>query len=165
MRIYLSDYWKKNLIVGIIFVFIIVVSTGIFCVWNYDEEDYFLIVGSLFFVLLFCYLISKSLTLVRYVTEEDKQLVMYSFRKQKKGSLNLDSKIYYEVLPLMEGSYSRKDFVVLSNKPFASFQKRGVFGLAKICKEIDANGGQIIAPYNNPYVMNLLDDSACQLIK
>ena len=84
MRIYLSNYWKKNLILGIAFVFIIVVSTGIFCVWNYDEEDYILIVGSLFFVLLFCYLISKSLTLVRFVTEEGKQLVMYSFRKQKK---------------------------------------------------------------------------------
>lgn len=43
MRIYLSDYWKKNLIVGIAFAFIIVISTGIFCVWNYDEEDYILL--------------------------------------------------------------------------------------------------------------------------
>lgn len=164
MRIYLSDYWEKNLIVGIAFVFIIVISTIIFCVWSHDEEDYILIVGSLAFVLLFCYLISLSLKLIRYVTEENKQLVMYSFRKQKKGSLSLDSDIYYEVLPLMEGTYSRKDFVVLSNKPFASFQKRGVFGLAKICKEIDTTGEQIIAPYNDPYVLNLLDASVCHKI-
>lgn len=161
MRIYLSNYWKKNLIVGIVIVFIIVIITVIFCAWNYDEEDYILIVGSIFFVLLFCYLISLSLKLIRYVTEENKQLVMYSFRKQKKGSLSLDSDIYYEVLSLIEGAYSRKDFVVLSNMPFESFQKRGVFGLAKICKEIDTNGEQIIAPYNNPYVMNLLDASVC----
>ena len=85
MRIYLSNYWKKNLIVGIVIVFIIVIITVIFCAWNYDEEDYILIVGSIFFVLLFCYLISLSLKLIRYVTEENKQLVMYSFRKKKKG--------------------------------------------------------------------------------
>ena len=89
---------------------------------------------------------------------------MYSFGKKKKSYLNLNSDIYYEVLMLFEGTFSRQDFVILSNLPFKSYQKKGVLGLAKICKEIDANGKQIIMPYNNQYIFNLLDTSTCHKI-
>ena len=72
--------------------------------------------------------------------------------------------IYYEILPLVEGTNSKQDFIVLSNLTFKSFQKKGVFGLAKICKLIDANGEQVIMPFNNQYISNLLNVDKCYKI-
>lgn len=164
MRIYLSNYWIKSCIFSISVAFIIIVSTVIFCVWSHDEEDYILIIGSLFFVFLLGYLINISLKLVRYVIVENRQLVMYSFRKKKISSLNLDADIYYEILSLNEGTYSGQDFIIFSNLPFESFQKRGAFGLAKICKTIDTNENQVIMPFREQYISNLFNFSLCHKI-
>ena len=93
---------------------------------------------------------------------------MYSFPKRKMSSLNLDADVYYEILPLIEGMYSVKKFIILSNLPFEPYKnrsnKRKLLGLAKVCKEIDVDGKQIIMPYKNEYVSNLLNDSTCYKI-
>lgn len=164
MRIYLSSYWKKNCIFSTVIVSIIIITTIIFCIWSHDAEDYILIAGSLFFVFLFCYLIFVSMKLVRYVVKDKQQFVMCSFRGKKISSLNLEIDIYYEVLPLTEGTYSKQDFIVLSNMPFVSYRSNNFMGLAKICKSIDKNGNQIIMPYENQYTMNLFDISAWRKI-
>lgn len=135
-----------------------------FCIWSHDKEDYILIIGSLFFIFLFVHMTKRASKLVRYIVEENKQLVMYSFKKKKLSTLNLNSDIYYEVLTLIEGTYSKQDFIVLSNLQFESFQKKDAFGLAQICKEVDANGKQIIMPYKNPYIFNLLNVATCHEI-
>lgn len=159
MRIYLSNYWKKSCIFSTIIASIIIISTIIFCIWSHDEEDYILIVGSLFFVFLFCYLIFMSTKLVRYVVTDNQQFIMCSFRGKRISSLNLETDIYYEVLPLIEGTYSKQDFIVLSNIPFASYRSNNFIGLAKICKSIDKNGNQIIMPYRNLDITNLSEIS------
>ena len=111
-----------------------------------------------FFIFLFWYLISISIKLVRYVIRDNQQLIMYSFRGKKMSSLNLETDVYYEVLLLIEGIYSKQDFVVLSNSPFVPYQASNVRGLAKLCKSIDKNGKQIVMPYNQ-YVTNYFDSS------
>ena len=96
--------------------------------------------------------------LVRYVVEENNQLVMYSFGGKKLSLLNLESDIYYEILPLIEGKYSTQDYIILSNSQFVSYRKKGFIGLAKICKSIDENGNQIIISYREQ-VARILDIS------
>lgn len=84
------------------------------------------------------------------------------------SSLNLDADVYYEVLPLIEGMYSVKEFIILSNFPFEPYKSRGnkrkLLGLAKVCKEIDVGGKQIIMPYKNEYVSDFLNGSICYKI-
>ena len=41
----------------------------------------------------------------------------------KQGSLRLDSDIYYEIVPLIEGAFAKRDFIILSNSTFESFRK------------------------------------------
>lgn len=88
---------------------------------------------------------------------------MYSFKKEKMSYVNLDADVYYETLPLIEGMYSVKKFIILSNLPFESYQKTSqkgrLIGLAKVCKSVDANKRQVIMPYTNQYIHNLLDIS------
>lgn len=160
MRIYLSNYWKKNCIFSAVIFLIIIIATVMFCVYSHDAEDYILIAGSMFFVFLLCYMIFISMKLVRYVVKDKQHLIMYSFVGKKISSLNLETEIYYEVLPLTEGTFSKQDFIVLSNIPFVSYRSNHFIGLAKVCKFIDKNGNQIIMPYKNQYIMNLFDISA-----
>lgn len=160
MRIYLSNYWKKNCIFSAVIVSIIIIATVMFCVWSHDREDYILIAGSLFFVFLICYMIFISMKLVRYVVKDKQQFIMYSFVGKKISSLNLETEIYYEVLPLTEGMFSKQDFIVLSNTPFMSYRSNHFICLSKICKSIDKHGNQIIMPYNKQYITNLFDISA-----
>ncbi len=157
MKIYLSSYWKKSCVFCAIFVAIVVVSTVMFCIWSQDKEDYVLIIGSLLFIFLFGYLINTSLKLVRYIKVENNNLVMYSFCKKAMCAINLEAVVYYEILPLIESAYTKKEYIILSNFPFESFQKRSAEGLAKICKLIDTNGNQIISPFNNQFSSNLLN--------
>lgn len=159
MRIYLSSYWKKNCVFSIIIVVIIIISTIFFCIWSHEAEDYILIACSLFFVVLFCYLLFISMKLVRYVVKDKQQFIMCSFGGKMISSLNLDTDIYYEVLPLTEGTYSKQEFIILSNIPFVSYRSNDYRNLAKICKSIDKNGDQIIMPYGNHDTMNLFDVS------
>ena len=158
MRIYLSNYWKKTCVFSILIILVIIIATTIFCVWSHDTEDYILIAGSLFFVFLFCYLTLISMKLVRYIVKENNRIVMYSFIGKKLSALNLESDIYYEILPLIEGMYSTQDYIVISNSPFESYQKKRYTGIGKICKSIDENGNQIIMPYRKQ-VSGLLDIS------
>jgi len=52
MKIYLSNYWRKSSIFIVCLSAIITVATAVFCIQSYDEEDYILIIGALFFVIL-----------------------------------------------------------------------------------------------------------------
>lgn len=155
MKIYLSSYWKRSCWFSTIMIVLILLFTVLFCIWSHDDEDYILIVGAVLFVLLFCYLTGISMRLVRYVRKENQQLVMYSLCGRKLSSLSLETDIYYEILPLIEGTCSKRDFIILSNEPFMSYQTNRFSGLAKICKSIDTTGNQVIMPYGTPILSNL----------
>lgn len=158
MRIYLSNYWKKNCVFSIVIIIMMVIAVIMFCIWSYDDEDYILIAGILFFIILFSYLTVVLLKLVRHVIKENNQFVMYSFDGKKLSSLNFESDIYYELLPLIEGIYSTQNYIVISNLSFSSYRKKGFTKLAQICRAIDQNGNQIIIPYSEQ-VYNLVDMS------
>ena len=114
-KIYLSNHWKVNCIVSILIILGMIIATTVICIWLPDEENYILVICTFLFAVLFCYLMIKSASLIKYVTKENRTLVMYSFTKKKITSLSLDSDIYYEVLPLIDGAFSKQDFIVLSN--------------------------------------------------
>ena len=75
----------------------------------------------------------------------------------KQGSLRLDSDIYYEIVPLIEGAFAKRDFIILSNSTFESFRKHKASGLAQVCKTIEERGNQIIMPYSDRYISGLTD--------
>ena len=83
MKIYLSNHWKVNCIVGILIILAMIISTAVVCIWMPDEENYILVICTFLFAAFFCYLIIKSARLIRYVTKENQTLVMYSFAKKK----------------------------------------------------------------------------------
>ena len=157
MKIYLSNHWKVNCIVGILIILAMIISTAVVCIWMPDEENYILVVCTFLFAALFCYLMIKSARLIRYVTKENQTLVMYSFAKKKIASLRLDSDIYYEIVPLIEGAFAKRDFIILSNSTFESFRKHKASGLAQVCKTIEERGNQIIMPYSDRYISGLTD--------
>ena len=146
MKIYLSNYWRKSSIFTICLSAIIAVATVVFCIWSYDEEDYILIIGAAFFILLFACLQLSTLKLLDYVEVSNNQFVMYSVKGKRKCAIDSDSPIYYQIVSLVEGAFSKTDFIVLSAQEFSPFQNGS--GLVKVCKEVNANGNQIIMPYN-----------------
>lgn len=160
IKIYLSNHWKVNCIVGIVIILAMIISTAVVCIMMPDEENYILVICAFLFTVLFCYLILKSVSLVKYVTKENRTLVMYSFTKKKVTSLRLDSDIYYEVVPLIDGTFSKQDFIVLSNSTFEPFRKNKILGLVQVCKTIEERGNQIIMPYSDQYISGLTDISA-----
>lgn len=136
----------------------IIVCTVSFCVLLPDKENYILVILSSTFVVLQCFLLSLMLKLVRYVVMEDNFLVMYSFAGKKQAFVDGNSKTYFKIFHLIEGSFSTRDFVVISNS-YIDLPKE-VKGLAELCKLVDKNKGQIILPYDNPY-MEILKSEKC----
>lgn len=122
MKIYLSEYWIKNCLFTLFLTFAVVTGTVWFCFLYQVKEYYLFIVGVTLYIIIVLFLIRTSLLFVRYVVKEGDQMVMYSFRKKRIASLNSDLNIYYEVISLTEGMYSKKEFIILSNMPFKSFQ-------------------------------------------
>lgn len=153
MKIYLSKYWNNNLIFMLAMIALIIVCTVIFCVLLPDEENYILVILIALFEALLCFVLSLMLKLVRYVDEEDKFLVMYSFAGKKQAFIDVNAKTYFKVFRLVEGSFSTRDFVVISNS-YIDLPKE-VKGLAELCKLVDKNKKQIILPYENPYMERL----------
>ncbi|MGN0487180.1 MAG: hypothetical protein ACI4GB_08090 [Acutalibacteraceae bacterium] len=150
MKLYLSKYWKDTCMFGFFIILMIIVSTISFCIWSHDDEDYLLIIGALIFISIFGYLMYVSLKLVRYTITENEKVTMYSFNGNQLCSIDLDKDVYYEVLTLIEGAYSKKKFIIISNERFDPYRKSTDIGLAKICKLIDINKKQIILPYEKP---------------
>lgn len=146
MKIYLSNYWRKSSIFIVCLSAIITVATAVFCIQSYDEEDYILIIGALFFVILSFCLQLNALKLLDYVEVSNNQFIMCSVSGKRKCTINSDTLIYYQIVSLIEGTFSRTDFIVLSDQSFPCYQNGN--GLAKVCKEINAKGNQIIMPYN-----------------
>lgn len=137
----------------LVMIALIIVCTVIFCALMPDEENYVLMILVALFVALQCFLLSLMLKLVRYVVEEDNFLVMYSFNGKKQAFVDENSKTYFKIFHLIEGSFSTRDFVVMSNS-YIDLPKE-VKGLAELCKLVDANKDQIILPYDNPYIERL----------
>ena len=126
MKIYLSNYWRKSSIFIVCLSAIITVATAVFCIQSYDEEDYILIIGALFFVILSFCLQLNALKLLDYVEVSNNQFIMCSVSGKRKCTINSDTLIYYQSFPCYQNGN----------------------GLAKVCKEINAKGNQIIMPYN-----------------
>lgn len=156
MKIYLSNYWNKNCLFILGMICMILLSTTFFCVWSNDEEDYVLIILVVIFVLLLCYLLSIAVKLVNYVVKENNSLVMYSCFGNKIASIHLDSFVFYEILVLVEGTFSKQKFIILSNEKFYTYNKTNVSGLGSVCKELYKKQCHIIMPYSSPYTTFVL---------
>lgn len=143
MKIYLSSYWRKNSIFMVALTVIDVVVIAAFCIYY---EDYISIIVALLYIILFSCLQVSTLKLLDYVEVKNNQFVMRSVSGRRRCTINSNSLIYYQIVLLIEGTFSKTDFIVLSNQAFPRYQKGK--GLAKVCKEVNAQGNQIIMPYN-----------------
>lgn len=146
MKIYLSKYWIETHILTVCLAAIIVVATTAFCIWSHDKEDYILIIGALFFILLFVCLQLSTRKLLDYVEVRNNQFVMCSVNGKEQCTIHSDDPVYYQIVPLNEGILSKAAFIVLSNQEFAPYPKD--CGLIKVHKDIADKGNQIIMPYH-----------------
>jgi hypothetical protein len=124
----------------------VVVATVVFCIEYRDEENILLIICSLVLIGITYYVQSRVIYLLDYVEVSNNQFTQCSFSGKRKRAVNSDEPIYYQIVPLIEGVYSRADFIVLSNQEFLPY--RNGSGLGTVCKEASAKGNQIIMPYN-----------------
>lgn len=145
MKIYLSKYWIADHISLVCVEVAVVVATVAFCI-EYRDADIIMIIGSLAYIGITYYVQSRVIYLLDYVEVSNNQFTQYSFSGKRKRAVNSDEPIYYQIVPLIEGVYSRADFIVLSNQEFSPY--RNGSGLAAVCKEASAKGNQIIMPYN-----------------
>ncbi len=170
MKTYLLKHWNANFIFGIMMIIAAIILTALFCILYPDRENYILIIGLSGYFAAFGAVICIASKLVRYITEENGQLVMYSLRKKKKGYLNTHEDIYYEILTLTEGMYCVNKFVVLSNVPFESYKRRSKkkayfgLGLGTVCRLAEADGRQIVLPYEHSRVSSLLSSEKCHIV-
>lgn len=144
MKIYLSKYWIADHISLVCVEVAVVVATVVFCI-EYRDAD-IIIIGSLVYIGSVSYVQSKTIYILDYVEVSNNQFTQCSFSGKRKRAVNSDEPIYYQIVPLIEGVYSRADFIVLSNQEFSPY--RNGSGLAAVCKEASAKGNQIIMPYN-----------------
>ena len=86
---------------------------------------------------------------------------MYSVCGKYKCSVKLNDKVYYEIISLVEGSYSKANYIVVSNENFPSYQN--LKGLGRVCKEINTNGHQIIMACNKYFYQNISIESWCRV--
>ena len=145
MKIYLSKYWIADHISLVCVEVAVVVATVVFCI-EYRDADIIMIIGSLAYIGITYYVQSRVIYLLDYVEVSNNQFTQYSFSGKRKRAVNSDEPIYYQIVPLIEGVYSRADFIVLSSQEFSPY--RNGSGLAAVCKEASAKGNQIIMPYN-----------------
>lgn len=145
MKIYLSKYWIADHISLVCVEVAVVVATVVFCI-EYRDADIIMIIGSLAYIGITYYVQSRVIYLLDYVEVSNNQFTQYSFSGKRKRAVNSDEPIYYQIVPLIEGVYSRADFIVLSSQEFSPYQNGS--GLAAVCKEASAKGNQIIMPYN-----------------
>ncbi len=145
MKIYLSKYWIADHISLVCVEVAVVVATVVFCI-EYRDADIIMIIGSLVYIGSVSYVQSKTIYILDYVEVSNNQFTQCSFSGKRKRAVNSDEPIYYQIVPLIEGVYSRADFIVLSNQEFSPY--RNGSGLAAVCKEASAKGNQIIMPYN-----------------
>lgn len=146
MKIYLSKYWIADHISMVCLYVVVVVAAAAFCIEFRDEDNTFVIISSLVFIGIIYYVQSRVIYLLDYVEVSNNQFTQCSFSGKRKRAVNSDESIYYQIVPLIEGTFSRADFIVLSNQEFPLY--RNGSGLAAVCKEASAKGNQIIMPYN-----------------
>ena len=113
MKIYLSKYWIADHISLVCVEVVIVVATAAFCIEYRDEENILLIICSLVLIGITYYVQSRVIYLLDYVEVSNNQFTQYSFSGKRKRAVNSDEPIYYQIVPLIEGVYSRADFIVL----------------------------------------------------
>ena len=120
---------------------------------------YTVLVCTVLYSVFLLYYLRKTLLLVRYTVKENDRLVMYGLRKQKRGSLDLNGGLYYEILPLWVSRTTAQEFIILSDRVFPSLKSSRQFTLYQICKTVDAAGTQVLLPYSHPCVEELLSNA------
>lgn len=126
MKIYLSKYWIAGHISLVCVEVVIVVATAAFCIEYRDEENILLIICSLVLIGITYYVQSRVIYLLDYVEVSNNQFTQCSFSGKRKRAVNSDDPIYYQIVPLIEGVYSRADFIVLSNQEFSLIETAAV---------------------------------------
>ena len=156
-RIWLSRYCNR----GAAFAAGLLLADVLFGTWELllHGMRYTVLICTILCAICLLYYLRKALLLVRYAVKENDRLVMYGLQKRKRGSMELKSGLYYEVLPLWVGRSTAQEFVILSDQVFPSLKSSGQFILYQVCKTVDSSGTLVILPYSHPGVKELLNNA------
>lgn len=153
MKIYLSDYWRKNFVFNLCCVILIVLGTIIFCLWSRDKEDYIFTIFSLFPAVPLIAILLSSKRFLTYVRIEDNKIISYSFRNKKLCVVNTHCEVYYSLFISPQGLLGTAEFIAISNEPFKCQDDLNPLKKRFITR-YDMNK-QIILPYQKDVVSSL----------
>lgn len=146
MKIYLSDYWRKNSLFNLCLIILIIVGTVIFCAWSRDSEDYIMIICSAWFVLVLSSILLCSKRFLTYIIVGTNQVHSYSIFNKRLCTVDTTTPTYYAIFKTSQGFLCVKQFIALSNKPF---QYQPVYGISRVRFIQHYNMKvQIVLPYN-----------------
>ncbi len=155
MTINLANNWKIGGRITIVFLILCYILFGLFFV---KDTNNFIDLITVMLITLIPILVCLFLLLPvvnklsKKITFSENEIVMISSKK-KSTSVDLNKTVYYETLKLRVDKFISKNFIVISNTPFESYSK--ISGLGGLCKLIDKENIQVIAPYNEktlPYL-------------
>ena len=157
MKIYLSEYWRKSKkVLVVIILFCIFIACYMVLLGGFDIESItvsLLFVGTIIICLSFTYLSIQRL--LRYSIIIDNKIINYNYAQEETATVFLKKPFYYDVKNLVEGSFSRNDFVIISNQPITLSLRYGENRLGVYCKAVDREVNTIICPCDDR-IMRLL---------
>ena len=149
MRISLSKYWKKNVI--FIIIIALVISTVLLLAImnsNLTEPTIPVLLVSLYDLIVLCMVFSVR-RLLGYICIKTNMIIqIQSFFSSSKKTVYLDKPIFFKKLQLIEGAFSIKQFIIISNESISDEMFFNENRLGVICKIIEDKPHIIICPHD-----------------
>ena len=156
MRINLSKYWKKSVILMIIIASIISVTLLIVIIFGNLTETYIPVLMVALYDLIVFYTVFSVRRLLGYICIKTNKIIqIQNIFTSRKKTVYLDKPILFKKLQLIEGAFSIKQFVIISNRPISDESYYKERRLAVICKTVESKPYTIICPYDER-IMRLL---------
>lgn len=158
MKKYVSKYYISGAAVSIALGIAIISAGAIYWIIGKDPEGCLLFILTVLLALFFASACVLSKKLFGYVIIEKDCITMYSFFRKELGKVDLNRDIFCENIIMYEGRFSKKQFVILSNIKFESYENNdkykilpkdsGLTSLRKVNSAVIKNKNQIIMPYD-----------------
>ena len=148
-KIYLSKYWKQQLVIMFFIALLIALWLIKFCIFDFISYEDLIFVFCVF-AILFAYVgfVYVNLFLVSYsiIDSFHKEVAMYSFFGKLVSSLDISGKqtVYYEVIRLIEGTFASSEYMILSNSNFPFYANEKKKSISIVAKKVIESKNQII---------------------
>ena len=118
MRINLSNYWRKNDLIIICLIFLILGGTTTFCIWSADKEDIVLILLMALLVIILLGVLIFSNRLLAYSILEQNKVSAYTFFNKPMCEVSTTKPVFYSIFLSPQGTFVTTKMIAISNEPF-----------------------------------------------